>query len=490
MQGELSQENIDGAMTYLLEEEGDRVLVRAFMAGVNRTAPLKFDHPGLGTTATRMGPRLVIQNDIGLTDAHVLVVNIEGMTVSIVHTDIHMPRLRFFQSLFDTWDVNWEDALSKRVGDQFEKEVYHLSTGRYTAKDVRDLEAFLTHLGSRIVFLIDWNRARKRLRNFLLNKDCIAVLKWAADNEVGHIAFFNLGGERIIYDALERSVPCGEPLHQTLGSEKCVEYFQWVLRTAATGLLAGNSRSLLQDEIKVELLGQLGSAYEDLMGMCEEHASLIIEAATAVSDSLLQRDGDFGARSAQKVRVWEGQADELVKKVRTLSRRIEEASFFAALINVSDDALDHFEEASFFAALINASDDALDHFEEASFFATLIFPDALSREVHADLRTMAEIAQRCSQEFLKALISAREVHKGYSREEMADFLRASDSVMDLEKECDEALRKTVQEILRGSEGDKGFLVYFELTRSIMASTSSLTNAAGIMHDNILESMKR
>ncbi len=138
MQGEFSQEIIDGAMTYLLEE-GDRVLVRALMAGVNRTAPLKFDHPGLGTTATRMGPKLVIQNDIGLTDAHVLVVNIEGMSVSIVHTDIHLPRLKFFQSLFDSWDVKWEDALSKRVGDRFEKEVYHLSTGSYAASDFRNL---------------------------------------------------------------------------------------------------------------------------------------------------------------------------------------------------------------------------------------------------------------------------------------------------------------------------------------------------------------
>jgi uncharacterized protein Yka (UPF0111/DUF47 family) len=472
IQGELSQENIDGALTYLLKEESDRVLVRAFMAGINRTAPLKFDHPGLGTTATRIGPRLVIQNDVGMTDAHVLVVNLEGMTASIVHTDIHMRRLKFFQGLFDTWDVKWEDALSKSIGGQFEKEAYNLLTGKYTARDLTDLEAFLTHLGSRIVFLIDWNRARKLLGNFLPNKDCIAVLKWAADKEVGHIAFFNLGGERIIYDALLLSLPCGEPLHQRLGREKYMEYFKWVLQTAATGLLAGNSRSLIQDEIKVELLGQLVSAYEELMGICEEHASLLIEAATAVSDSLLQRDGDFAARSAQKVRVWEAQADELVRKVRTHSRRIEETSFFAALIN--------------------ASDDALDHLEEASFFATLILPNALSREVHADLLTMAEIAQRCSQEFLKVLISAREVHihKGYSREEMADFLGASDSVRSLEKECDEARRKTVQGILGESEGDKGFLVCFELTRSIMASTSSLTNAAGIMHDNILESMRR
>ncbi len=469
MQGELSQENIDGAMTYLLEE-GDRVLVRAFMAGVNRTAPLKFDHRGLGTTATRMGTRLVIQNDIGMTDAHVLVVNIEGLNVSIIHTDIHMPRLKFFQSLFDTWYVKWEDTLSKRVGDQFEKGVYHLSTGRYAARDFRDLEAFLTHLGSRLVFLIDWNRARKRLRNFLPNKDCIAVLKWAADNEVGHIAFFNLGGERIIYDALLQSVPCGEPLHQILGREKCMEYFQWVLRTAATGLLTGSSRSLLQDEIKVELLGNFRSAYEDIMEMCEEHTSLIIETANAVGGSLRQHDGDFATRSAQKVRVWEGRADELVRKVRNLSRRTAEASFFAALINASDDALDNLEEASFFAALIP--------------------PDARSSEVHADLSTMAEIAQRCSQEFLKALISAREVHKGYNREEIQDFLRASDSVIGLEKECDEALRKTVQSILRESADDKGFMVYFELARSIEASTSSLMKAAGIMHDNILESIRR
>jgi uncharacterized protein Yka (UPF0111/DUF47 family) len=469
MQGELSQENIDGAMTYLLEED-DRVLVGAFMAGVNRTAPLKFDHPGLGTTATRIGPRLVIQNDIGLTDAHMLVVNIEGMTASIVHTDIHMPRLKFFQSLFDTWDMKWEDALSKRGSDRFEKDVYHLLTGRYTARDFGDLEAFLTHLGSRIVFLIDWNRSRKRLGDFLPDKDCIAVLKWAADNEVGHIAFFNLGGERIIYDALLLSMPRAEPLHQIMGNEKCMEYFKWVLKTAASGLLTGNSRALIQDEIKAELSGQLGSEYEELMGMCEEHASLIIEAATAVNDSILQRNGDFTARSAQKVRGWEGQADELVKKVRTLSRRIEEASFFATLIN--------------------ASDDAFDHLEEASFFATLILPDALPREVHTDLSRMAEIAQRCSQEFLKALISAREVHKGYSRDEMADFLGASDSVMNLEKECDEARRKTLQGILTESEGDKRFLVCFELARSIMASTGSLVNAAGIMHDNILENMRR
>ncbi len=71
---------------------------------------------------------------------------------------------------------------------------------------------------------------------------------------------------------------------------------------------------------------------------------------------------------------------------------------------------------------------------------------------------------------------------------MADFLRASDSVVRLEKECDEANRKTVRSIFQQIEDDK--LVYFEFARSIMASTNSLMKAASIIHDNIFENIGR
>src|SRR3974390_2700130 len=86
LQASIASETIEGAATYGLEPS-DRALVRAFMQGVRRTAPLKFDHPRLGTTATRIGERVVIQNDIGTTDAHVLVVHIERMRVAITYTD-------------------------------------------------------------------------------------------------------------------------------------------------------------------------------------------------------------------------------------------------------------------------------------------------------------------------------------------------------------------------------------------------------------------
>jgi hypothetical protein len=82
MQAELAEETLDGAAVYGLSDP-DRPLVSAFMAGVNRTAKLKFNHPGLATTATRAGDRLVIQNDIGTTDAHVIVIHVVELSVPV-----------------------------------------------------------------------------------------------------------------------------------------------------------------------------------------------------------------------------------------------------------------------------------------------------------------------------------------------------------------------------------------------------------------------
>ena len=74
--------------------------VEAFMRGLNRTRGLAFGHPGLGTTATRSGQRLIIQNDIGTTDAHVLVIHAEDLTVTITYTDIHRQADEVFHAAF------------------------------------------------------------------------------------------------------------------------------------------------------------------------------------------------------------------------------------------------------------------------------------------------------------------------------------------------------------------------------------------------------
>lgn len=477
LQGDLAREIIDGAMTYLLIED-DTVLVRAFMSGISRTSPLKFDHPGLGTTATRSSEKLIIQNDIGMTDAHVIVINVVGNTVTIIYTDIHMQRLQFFQSLFENRNVTWGDTLSKKGAASFEKKIYHLSTGTYVASGKDDLASFLEFSGSRLVFLIDWNRARKKLRNFLLAKDAAYVLKWAADHEFGHMGFLILGGEKMVYDALEMAsrVPMryGEPLHQVLGREKSIEYFQWVLRISTTGLLGNQSRLLIQDEIKAELLRYFRSAHEGLMEICEEHATLTISVATIVREALqhIQRgdDGNFIPRGAQRAKRWESEADLLVIKVRTLSRRIEHADFYSQLIFTADDALDFLEEAS--------------------FFVTLIPSVTRSKKINQYIVEMAELAERSAQEYLKALIASQHVRKGYSRDDMQEFLHAVDQVLSLEHRSDEALRLAQKIVLVESKDWKEMQVYGDLARTIEESTNSMMKAVYIIRDEIMERMNR
>ena len=118
MQAELAEERLDGAAAYSLAE-ADRPLVAAFMKGVNRTAKLKFAHPGLATTATRAGDQLVIQNDIGTTDAHVIVIHVRELAITVTYTDVHPERLVFFQNMLKSRAVRWDQgrqALLSRRG--------------------------------------------------------------------------------------------------------------------------------------------------------------------------------------------------------------------------------------------------------------------------------------------------------------------------------------------------------------------------------------
>jgi hypothetical protein len=84
-------EVLAGAHAYGLLPE-DRPAVEAFMRGIESTRKLKFGHPGLATTVTRSGARLSIQNDLGETDAHVVIVSVESDTVTVTYTDIHLAR--------------------------------------------------------------------------------------------------------------------------------------------------------------------------------------------------------------------------------------------------------------------------------------------------------------------------------------------------------------------------------------------------------------
>jgi hypothetical protein len=194
---DIAAETIDGARVFHVED-WDRTRIRAFMAGLNRTARLAFGHPGLATTATRIGEHLTIQNDIGATDAHVLVVHVAVGDLTITYTDIHRRRAKFFMSLFEGKGFEWTPLAEKRAAG-LEQDLFYLVTGRFVTTEPGALDGVLEFLGSRIVFLIDWNKARKALETFVGRDVAIELLTWAATYDFGHRAFLELGGADLVF---------------------------------------------------------------------------------------------------------------------------------------------------------------------------------------------------------------------------------------------------------------------------------------------------
>jgi hypothetical protein len=245
LQATVCVELLDGAHIYGLRD-GDRKLVRAFMRGIHETAPLKFDHPGLETMATRDGDHLAIQNDLGITDAHVVVIHVRDLKATIIYSDAYRTRARFVRELLEPHHIVWTQTAN---GHGFE-----ICTGSYEAADQDALEHFLTTVGSRLVFLIDWNRARKRLSRFVRKSDAIELLKWAAANNIGHEAFLKTGDIKLIHTALERAgsthVHYGARLDEILGRDGAKCFLMSVLQIASTGLSRRSSPRLIDDEIE------------------------------------------------------------------------------------------------------------------------------------------------------------------------------------------------------------------------------------------------
>lgn len=469
LQAEIATSSVDGAAAYGLAP-GDEPLVAAFMAGVHETAPLKFDHPGLATTATRVDGRLLLQNDLGTTNAHVVVVAVEGLAATVTYTDVHLRRLRFFTALLDDVDVTWSGAAHRAGGPSLG--AHHVTVGRYEAPDAEALGRFLLHLGSRLVFVIDWNRARKRLARFLSTADAVDALRWAADQRIGHEAFLLMGGERLVYDAVELSarVPAryGEPLAKVLGREATVAVARFALRASAEGLLAGKTPLLIRDELRVEVLRHVQASHRRLLDDSVEHASLVVECAKALQAALLRLGTDEGAaylhRAAERAARWEHRADEILVAQRQSARRVDGG-----------------EQVT---ALTGAADDAIDDLEESLFLLTLLPHDALAA-VQPVLGPLAGIAVTTACEHLKAVEIARQALDAQAPDDLEDFLVAVDRVATLEHDADTADRLARAALVTGAPDFRSLYVADSLSRGVESATDALRRSSLGLRDHVL-----
>jgi len=471
MQTRFAPDGIDGASTWGVDPD-DRAMVTAFMAGVNRTSVLKFDHPGLATSATRDGQRLVIQNDIGTTDAHVLVVHVQDLTAHVTYTDVHARRARFFRNLFSSWGVDWRLA-EVASDDGFETESYLHCTGRFAAADRDSLLRFLTFLGSRLVFLIDWNKARKALRTFLPAEEAVDLLSWAAEQEVGHRAFLQIGGERLIWEAMEHGaggrLRLGDRLEDLLGPVRSTAWLRDVLRLASDGLKRGRAVRFLREEVRSELGRHLRGAGQDLIAGSLAHAETLYAIGTslhAASRTLSQGTEGLKARVkfASRTMELERDADSRLADLATITRRSALSPAILRFTEAADRAADHLEEAAFLLTLAQAPPPRL--------------CDALQRLT----RLVAEAAGA----WLAALTATRHLQRTGAREDIDDALAAVDRVLQRENDSDLALRGLVRALHEEAVEFRTFSLFGDLGRLCERAADQLSHAGHLLREHLLD----
>lgn len=471
LQGAIATQEIAGAKAYGLAE-GDRAAVAAFMAGVNRTAPLKFDHPGLDTIAARAEDALLIQNDIGTTEAHVLVIRVTGLRVAVTYTDIHLPRIRFLQALGTEAGLRWEEVRSRQFAGLGEADLFYLAFGEFTAADAAALNAFLERLGSRIVFLIDWNKARKRLGLLVPNEAAIDILKWAADHDVGHRGFLKLGGERLVYDALEQAVKTplryGEPLHEMIGADVAQDYLRFVLQIAATGLLEGRSEALLRDRVRAELFTHFRSAEQRLLAECAGHAEIIAQLASGLRAALRRGGAERGealAQHAVRAKQWESRADEAVKALRSTVRRISGTEVFCRIVETADDAADDLEDAA--------------------FLSRVLFESAPPAELPEPLLVLADLLADGAAAFRRTMETAQYVRRGGESDAVERFLEAADRVVAVEHQTDERERAVTATLMTAALDFRQVHMLGAIAHFLESAADALLHASLQLRDHIL-----
>jgi uncharacterized protein Yka (UPF0111/DUF47 family) len=470
LSAELASEVIDGANAWDLQPQ-DRARVAAFMRGLNRTAMLKFDHPGLDTAATRDGERLLIQNDIGTNDAHVLVLQVAEQQVTLTYSDLHRARFEFFQALLAPFGATWSGLESRTNAELNQGEAYCVGTAVFDCAGADAVEATLEGVASRIVFLIDWNRARKRLQAFVGKADAIAVLAEVARLDIGHRAWLQAGGEGLIFAAMqaagEGAFRIGDRLDEVIGVTDAHAFLVAVMRLACDALHRGQPAALVADETRM-LLAQHVRQRTSEFDLLAEHGAYCQALAQAVSDGLAhgaERSDKAAAELAARSKAWERKADHLVMQAREMAERQPRWRPVARLVELSDDVADALEEAAFLISLI------ADHHREG-----------WNDDVRKVLARLAATVLQATQDHVKALAIARTLGSNSATTDNDAFLGATWRVLQAERQCDALLRDARRVILGTLEDAPSLMLANDLAGGLELASDRLLAAAYGLRD--------
>ena len=467
-----AEENIAGAHAHGVAP-GDRPIVEAFMRGVDRTRGLKFDHPGLDTTVIRSGSRLIIQNDIGATDAHVIVIAVEALTTTVTYTDIHHARAKFFMAQLDRFAVEWS-GLDQQTAKGLSDGAFFLVTGRHQADTEERRNAFLESIGMSIVFLIDWNKARKSLRTLVDGQGAVRVLDWAARHEIGHRAYLECGGADLVAAAVRHAassrIGFGERLAAVLGHDIALDFLKAVLRVSMEGLRDGRSSRLVRDTIESELVRHLDRSDSAMLAIVLRQVALARDIAVAIAEHVAEHADGAGPR--------EGTASESVLAAR--ARRIEEK---ADRIAVDARAVVQRLNASpTIVQLVDTAEETVDDLERAAFVASLA-PTVVDPAFVGPLAALAEAVVCGTEAAVSGIDAAAEISYG-RRADVDDAFDATRRLIDLEHAADDSER-IVTGLVLGNNAAGEALCLLELARAIERATDRLARIGHLVHEHVM-----
>lgn len=469
----MSTENIDGAYVWQIQDS-DRPLIKAFMRGLNRTAPLKFSHPGLGTAVTRDGNKLLIQNDIGTNDVHVLVVEVIDHTIALTYSDLHKNRFDFFRNSLEDYGYQWE-VFDPIISDGLnEGKPYWVGNAKFHASSNDELENKLDAIASRIVFVIDWNRARKRLQHFVSKPIAIEILKIAAKKNWGHMGWLMAGGEQLIYRTLQavdtEAFRIGERLEDILGEKGSQDLLLELLQISSEKLLQNLPVSLIADEARMLVIKMLNQRTFEF-DLISEHASYCHALAQALCN-LLEGQDTFEVYAA-KAKDWEHKADQILVEARQRAERQSRWEPIAKLLVVADDIADTLEEAIFI------------------FQLTLTSPlSGLPNQLLNHITALANTTLEAIQDQLKAI----EVARHLSNQEPTDsdeLLQTLWQIIRAEQYCDNLLREcrvsAVQEL---HNRPIEYSLANDLANTIESASDSLLTASFGLREFVFSNTRR
>jgi len=384
------------------------------------------------------------------------------LRLSLTYSDLHQRRFDFFRALLEEIGAAWSDVGARETVGLNAGKAYRIGTATFDCADETVLLAALDGLGARIVFLIDWNRARKRLRAAIGKANAIAVMAASARRGIGHMGWLEAGGERLLFGAMEAAgseyFRMGDRLDTVLGEAHAREFIFETMAACSQAMQESQPLPRIADSVRLLLLRYLGRQ-RDVFELLGEHAAFCHELAESLRDALahgLERDVKAATKLAARAKGWEREADLLVMRSRERAERNARWQPFTRLIERADDVADALEEAVFLLSLV---------------------AEGHHKGWHGDVRDkLLQLAGRTHEavrDHVKALSIAGVLRDGGTAEDHEAFLAVSWRAVDAERQCDELLRDVRRALTRHVEDPISLGLATDLASAIEMATDAL-----------------